>query len=80
MCSVSELRLIYSETTLKLQKYEKGNLENDHPTGCLDPYGHRHHPRRHQLHEGLKMHVSPEDAIEVIHGAVLARIPRRGYL
>ena len=33
---------------------KKGNLENDHPTGCLDPYGHRHHPRRHQLHERLK--------------------------
>jgi len=33
---------------------EKGNLENDYPTGHLDPYGRRHHSRRHQLHEGLK--------------------------
>ena len=58
MCSVSELRLIYSETTLKLQKYEKGNLEDDYPTGHLDPYGHRHHPRRHQLHERLKTAIN----------------------
>ena len=33
---------------------EKGNVEIHPPNGHSHPYGHRHHSRRHQLHEGLK--------------------------